>query len=131
MSENGVSSPVVHEVANLPTSDLLDSEGKNLKQLVCQRCHSKVLPPKMGTYVQTVYELNLMKKKSDGSGEATDLDRIGQFYRVEDMFDFDNVGFSKSVGDVKFLICADCEIGPIGYFKDNKCYVALARIEHQ
>ena len=31
------------------------------------------------------------------------------------MFDFDNVGFSKTVGDCKFLTCADCEIGPIGY----------------
>ena len=32
------------------------------------------------------------------------------------MFDFDNVGFSRTVEDgVKYLVCADCEMGPIGY----------------
>jgi len=33
---------------------------------------------------------------------------------------------------VKFLICADCEVGPIGYMEveSKRCYVALARIEH-
>ena len=35
------------------------------------------------------------------------------------MFDFDNVGFSKTVDDCKFLTCADCEIGPIGYQGHN------------
>ena len=49
------------------------------------------------------------------------------------MFDFDNVGFSKTVDDCKFLTCADCEIGPIGYqdLKTSKCYVALCRVKHE
>ena len=37
------------------------------------------------------------------------------FYRVEDMFDFDNVGFTNTVGTTKYLSCADCDVGPIGY----------------
>ena len=50
-------------------------------------------------------------------------EKITQWYRVDDMFDFDNVGFSKTVDDCKFLTCADCEIGPIGYQGHNsiKC----------
>jgi hypothetical protein len=50
------------------------------------------------------------------------------------MFDFDNVGFSKTVDDTtKFLTCADCEIGPIGYqdLETSKCYVALCRVKHE
>lgn len=37
------------------------------------------------------------------------------FWHVSDMMHFDNVGFSKTVGDTKFLSCADCDVGPIGY----------------
>ena len=37
------------------------------------------------------------------------------FYRVEDMFDFDNLGFTNTVGNRKFLSCADCDLGPLGY----------------
>ena len=45
--------------------------------------------------------------------------QLKQFWVVSDMFDFDNVGFSKTVDDCKFLTCADCEIGPIGYQGHN------------
>ena len=56
-----------------------------------------------------------------------------QFYLVEDMFDFDNLGFSKTVGDIKYLICADCEIGPIGWhsIETRKSYVAVSRVKHE
>ena len=49
------------------------------------------------------------------------------------MFDFDNVGFSNTVGQTKFLTCADCEIGPIGWhsLETKKSYVALKRVKHQ
>jgi hypothetical protein len=49
------------------------------------------------------------------------------------MFDFDNLGFSKTVKDVKYLICADCEIGPIGWhsLETKKSYVAVSRVKHE
>lgn len=31
------------------------------------------------------------------------------------MTDFENVGFCYAVDNIKYLICADCEIGPLGY----------------
>lgn len=48
------------------------------------------------------------------------------------MFHFENVGFSKPVGNVKYLVCADCEMGPIGWhYTDSKlCYVADQRVKH-
>ena len=105
----------------------------NGKQLVCPYCASKVLPPKMGFYEDSnEYKLQVVKKNAEGVVHIT-KEKLSQFYRVEDMFDFDNVGFSKNVDEVKYLICADCEAGPIGYhdLKTQKSYVALSRITHQ
>ena len=60
-------------------------------------------------------------------------DTLSDHWLVEDMFQFENVGFSKSVDDTKYLICADCEIGPIGWHKiteQNKFYIACARVKY-
>lgn len=49
------------------------------------------------------------------------------------MFTFENIGFSHTIDDTKFLICADCEMGPVGYhsISTKKCFVALTRIKHE
>jgi hypothetical protein len=54
---------------------------------------------------------------------------------VEDMFDFENVGFTKPVEDgVKYLICADCERGPIGWHQPadvpNEFFIACNRVNY-
>ena len=115
------------------TSSLLSQDSKNMKQLICLHCPSKILPPNMGFYEDSKeYELQIVKKDAEGAVCIT-KEKIFQFYRVEDMFDFDNVGFSKTVDNKKYLICADCDAGPIGYhdLDTKKCYVALSRINHQ
>jgi len=103
-------------------------DGKNSKQIVCPRCGSKILPPKMGSYEETEFELQSMKKDTAGTAELLD-----QFYRVEDMFDFDNMGFTNTVEHIKFLSCGDCEVGPLGYhnLQTKKSYLALARISYK
>ena len=112
---------------------LSEDDVKNIKQLVCPYCPSKILPPKMGSYEDTKeYELQIVKKSDEGVVHIA-KEKLSQFYRVEDMFDFDNIGFSNTVDEVKYLICADCEAGPIGYhvLSTKKSYVALSRINHQ
>lgn len=49
------------------------------------------------------------------------------------MYEFDNLGFSHTVGNLKYLTCADCEIGPIGWhsLETKKTYVALSRVKHE
>ena len=122
--------------SNGPTVELLgllSDDTKNKKQLVCPYCPSKILPPNMGSYEDsTEYELQIVKKNDEGVVHIA-KEKLSQFYRVEDMFDFDNVGFSKTVENMKYLICADCDAGPIGYhdLDTKKCYVALSRINHQ
>merc|ERR1711973_250577 len=62
---------VIMACARLDISDILE-DGKNLKQIVCPRCGSKILPPKMGTYEETEFELQSMKKESAGTVELLD-----------------------------------------------------------
>lgn len=66
------------------------------------------------------------------SSNETETELITKCWMVEDMFQFENVGFSKTVGNFKYLICADCEVGPIGWHCiDTKiCYVADQRVKH-
>lgn len=77
-----------------------------------------------------------MRKKSGSFGTegSVDGDTLKSFWLVDNMFDFENVGFTNDVGRIKYLICADCEIGPIGWHcLDDKqsYYIALERVTHE
>ncbi|XP_077868071.1 guanine nucleotide exchange factor MSS4-like isoform X2 [Saccoglossus kowalevskii] len=73
-----------------------------------------------------------MKKKSEQQG-AMDGETLKEFWVVDDMYTFENVGFTNTVNDIKYLICADCEVGPIGWHdlsKKKEFYIALDRVHH-
>lgn len=63
---------------------------------------------------------------------TSDTESLKDFWTVADMFTFENVGFSHTVDNVKFLVCADCELGPIGYhdIPTKKSFIALDRVRH-
>ena len=66
--------------------------------------------------------------------QPMDGEDLKAFWLVTDMFTFDNVGFTNTVDSIKYLICADCEIGPIGWhnISDKKAfYVAVERVKHE
>ena len=71
------------------------------------------------------------KKKEDAGIEK---ETFKQWFVVDDMFEFENIGFTKSVDNdtIKYLICADCEVGPLGYqcISTKKNYLAVARVKH-
>lgn len=120
------------EVSEVDVTSLLDEEKANSKLVVCAKCSSKILTPGKGFYEELEpFELHVMHKKLEEAGLEKEM--IKQFYRVDDMFDFENLGFSNTVGNIKYLICADCEIGPIGWHSldTKKSYVALSRVKHQ
>ena len=74
-----------------------------------------------------------MKKKSEGQNPE-DGELLDDHWVLGDMFTFENVGFSNTVGTTKFLICADCEIGPIGWHDLNDktaYYIAIDRVQHE
>nr|XP_031530644.1 guanine nucleotide exchange factor MSS4 [Vicugna pacos] len=77
---------------------------------------------------------SMRKKPALADGSSPEGDLLQEHWLVDDMFIFENVGFTKDVGNVKFLVCADCEIGPIGWhcLDDKKSfYVALERVSHE
>ncbi|NXV22535.1 MSS4 factor, partial [Cepphus grylle] len=120
--------------AAAPGSDeLVCAQGRNLKAVLCQRCGSRVLLPGAATFARRELLLPAMRKKAAAAaGGGGDV--VREHWLVRDMFSFENVGFTRDVGNVKFLVCADCEAGPIGWHclddKDS-FYVALERVAHE
>jgi len=67
-----------------------------------------------------------VKKESLESEKET----IMEWFVVDDIFKFENMGFSHTVGNIKYLSCADCECGPLGWsdLETKINYVAISRI---
>ena len=62
-------------------------------------------------FVRQHFLPNFDAKDNESEGET-----FTRFWCVKDMYDFENIGFTHSVnGLVKYLTCADCEIGPLGF----------------
>ncbi|KAJ8041298.1 Guanine nucleotide exchange factor MSS4 [Holothuria leucospilota] len=121
------------EMGVLSMDGLLE-DGKNAKYLKCERCRSTILRPGDATHTkkEQIF-LPHMKKKSENQA-AGEGETLSDFWLVKDMFTFENVGFTNTVDNKKFLICADCEVGPIGWqdLADSvNLYVALARVVYE
>ncbi|XP_054037162.1 guanine nucleotide exchange factor MSS4 [Rissa tridactyla] len=117
------------------SAELVCAQGRNLKAVLCQRCGSRVLLPGAATFAHRELLLPAMRKKAAAAAAAGGGgDVVREHWLVRDMFSFENVGFTRDVGNVKFLVCADCEAGPIGWHclddKDS-FYVALERVAHE
>ncbi|KAK9892264.1 hypothetical protein WA026_019065 [Henosepilachna vigintioctopunctata] len=107
------------------------SDGRNTRAVKCSYCQSAILSPAAGTFMRNEFHLPLMKQiKTSELNPEKEL--ISSFWLVPDMYTFQNVGFSNTVGTTKFLVCADCEAGPIGYhdLQNGKSYIALSRVRH-
>ncbi|KAM6232973.1 guanine nucleotide exchange factor MSS4 [Aptenodytes patagonicus] len=116
------------------SAELVCAQGRNLKAVLCQRCGSRVLLPGAATFARRELLLPAMRKKAAAAAGGGGGDLVREHWLVHDMFSFENVGFTRDVGNVKFLVCADCEAGPIGWHclddKDS-FYVALERVAHE
>ncbi|KAI8978544.1 Mss4-like protein [Pilobolus umbonatus] len=57
-----------------------------------------------------------------------------EFWIVKSMMDFENAGFSQTVGTIKYLSCADCDIGPLGYHdttQPNEFLISMKRARYR
>lgn len=109
----------------------ISTDGKNVRSIKCTYCQSIILMPLSGEYVKTENQLPLMKQNKNTESDP-ETETISFFWLVPDMFTFQNIGFSNTVGNTKYLTCADCEAGPIGYhdLPTQKSYIAFSRIKH-
>ena len=61
-----------------------------------------------------------------------ETDLVTEAIEVKDAFTFENIGFTKTVDNTKYLTCADCELGPVGWqnVPGDLCYIAPKRVRH-
>ncbi|KAL4717505.1 hypothetical protein ACJJTC_000654 [Scirpophaga incertulas] len=113
------------------TSDFVE-DGKNKMVIKCKYCLSKILEKKTAVYVEQEKELPLMFQGIDRKQGEIKKEMLNEYYHVDNMYIFENIGFTHQVDNYKYLTCADCEAGPVGYYDlDSKhSYIALSRIEH-
>ncbi|XP_059617135.1 guanine nucleotide exchange factor MSS4 homolog [Phlebotomus argentipes] len=107
-------------------------EGKNKRKIECTFCNSSILRPQNAQFANQQFSLPLMRQKNVSSAAEAETEEIKEFWMVDDMFTFENIGVSHTVNNTKFLVCADCEMGPVGYhdIPSRKSYVALSRVKH-
>ncbi|XP_037927966.1 guanine nucleotide exchange factor MSS4 homolog [Teleopsis dalmanni] len=108
------------------------SDNKNRNEVRCVFCNSLMLREKQGEYVEETFELPLVHQKHAKDIKTIETEKHHHFWLVYDMFHFENIGFSNTVDTIKYLICADCDMGPVGYhdIENKKCYIALKRVRH-
>lgn len=104
--------------------------NQNKNAIQCQFCDSIILKAKSAYYSENECNLPMMHQKN--KEYVTQSEVLKNYWQVNDMFTFENIGFSNTVQDKKYLICADCEMGPVGYhdMASKICYVALKRVKH-
>ncbi|KAK4299373.1 hypothetical protein Pmani_028348 [Petrolisthes manimaculis] len=105
-------------------------DGKNKCAVRCRDCRSLVLSERAATYLQESHPLPTPTQPRHAPSPTTH--DVSEWWTVEDMFTFDNIGFSHTVGSVKYLVCADCEHGPLGWHDTvtRRSYVALQRVNN-
>jgi hypothetical protein len=125
----------------IETTDLIDTEtNKNKNKLRCERCNSYILQPLMGVFTKLDEAIDIpsMRQRRElasagAEQQVIENEKINEFWLVNDMLTFENIGFTNTVDKKKFLICADCEIGPIGYQnldKPDEFLVCINRVKH-
>ncbi|ORY98636.1 Mss4-like protein [Syncephalastrum racemosum] len=98
------------------------SENKNAADLLCpvEGCNCVIMKKDAATLVERPdNKLALPASVLPASQELQDLQiddgMETHFWRLTNMMDFENIGFSKTVDSVKYLSCAECDVGPVGY----------------
>ncbi|XP_043289157.1 guanine nucleotide exchange factor MSS4 [Venturia canescens] len=107
-----------------------DSDGKNITTISCSHCPSKILNRGTATLINQEFSLPYVRRKEEG--ETDERESISEYWLVEDVYTFENILVSKTADNVKYLACADCERGPIGWhdIPTKKSYLALCRVRH-
>ncbi|KAH8324224.1 hypothetical protein KR074_001788 [Drosophila pseudoananassae] len=108
-------------------------DGKNKTNVRCQFCNSLMLKAQEGSYNEQEVDVPLMMQKQERTADDLNTESLKHFWLVKDMMTFENIGFSHSVNGKKFLVCADCERGPVGYhdLSTRHCFLALKRVLHK
>ncbi|CAG7720059.1 unnamed protein product [Allacma fusca] len=118
------------KLSSFTNSEDVVQDGKNKVAIYCVHCTSLILNPATGTYLSNIqFDLPTMTQKKNALTVQTDP--VTECFRVDDMYHFENIGFSVQANDVQYLACADCEFGPVGWCKDKISFIALSRVRYE
>ncbi|KAJ3086304.1 hypothetical protein HK102_013310 [Quaeritorhiza haematococci] len=132
----------------------------NAWDIVCSECGCKILKKgaaQRGSDCDPTQKLEVhfppyITKQTPTSDLPTSADQVPIppfFWEIANMMDFENIGFTKPVSQqgqsaaaptaggsppehIRYLSCADCDIGPLGYQKGAGARLLLAadRVEY-
>ncbi|XP_012532099.1 guanine nucleotide exchange factor MSS4 homolog [Monomorium pharaonis] len=108
-----------------------DAGGKNKDKIYCIFCSSKMLNVGTARLINIDFALPYIHSKAEDKANQSEM--ISDYWLIEDMYTFENIGVSHTVDNVKYLACADCERGPVGWhdLSTKKSYIALCRVKHE
>lgn len=105
--------------------EMSKSSEKNAESLSCPRCSSLILRPLLASagVVTDAPSLPPIYKK-DVQENSVETHTTYHLWTVRNMMDFENIGFSRpaprpEAPGLRFLVCAECELGPLGYQIDS------------
>ncbi|KAI8973551.1 Mss4-like protein [Mycotypha africana] len=123
-----------------PLKELVNDQGKNLTDILCPKktCHCVIFRRNTATLVEGDGSKLTLPEASLPENNVLQEDKEAEegthhFWRVGNMMEFENVGFSKTVGTIKYLSCADCDLGPIGYHdttNPKEFYISIKRVRY-
>ncbi|KCV71709.1 hypothetical protein H696_01132 [Fonticula alba] len=116
-------------------ADLYVDGAPNPTALKCQYCNSSMLDAKAGTVRKTKIDLPAPEMldaqgKSKLNPEDFPPEELELFLEVDSIFTFLNMGFAHAVQGRKYMCCADCNFGPVGFLNTttNRCWLARDRV---
>lgn len=111
-----------------------DTTVTNSKEIHCE-CKTLILRPQQAKLIlptESMIEKNVQFLQYDG--ETFKRLVRGCYWLVDDMFKFEQIGYTKEINGVanikssdtlRYLVCAECNLGPLGWFdsKTNESYL--------
>ncbi|KAI1285442.1 Guanine nucleotide exchange factor MSS4 -like protein [Halotydeus destructor] len=107
----------------------VEEGSKSPFDVSCNKCNCLLLRSGHGVYVTVEKEIPTTTIVKDDAKPVKE--KLSKFYCVDDIFTFENMGFSNDVDGTKYLVCAECETGPLGFhdLDTKKSYVSLDRVK--
>ncbi|VDK60977.1 unnamed protein product [Onchocerca ochengi] len=120
------------DITGYDTDVNLSSNNRNALPIHCMQCNCAILSPNVASFVDAKpFSLPFCRQAKDSTSISAEV--INSWWQVERMFDFENIGFTHARDGVKYLICANCDDGPVGYLcpVTKAHFVAVCRVKQE
>eukprot|EP01113_Clastostelium_recurvatum_P035073 TRINITY_DN483_c0_g1_i3.p1 TRINITY_DN483_c0_g1~~TRINITY_DN483_c0_g1_i3.p1 ORF type:complete len:143 (+),score=19.45 TRINITY_DN483_c0_g1_i3:107-535(+) len=120
-------------------AELLDADAKNAKRIKCRLCNCLILREHIGVLQDREIFLHHSRQprvveEPAPAATAPAGETVRNFWVVDDMFRFENIGFTKPIDDpasphtttYKYLTCADCEKEVLGIQIGGEAHLYLS-----